>query len=310
MIVLQTNVPEYPVKRGKVRDVYDIGNDKLVIVSTDRISAFDFVLPNGIPEKGKVLTGVTKFWFDIIAKEMPTHFLTDQIGEMPKPFANDPATFAGRTMMVEKCRVFPVECIVRGYISGSGWAEYKDKGTVGGHPMPKHLQESQHLYGGLFTPTTKAETGHDESINFDQFTELVGGRKIAHDLRERSLAIYDRGAYEAWKKGIIIADTKFEFGISDDPLVHPGERHDLESEEGKIRSIVVVDEVMTPDSSRYWPMESYCLGKSPPSLDKQYVRNYLLGCGWDRKSSPPVLPDDVVQKTGELYKELYRRLVG
>jgi len=295
MIVLETNIQEFPVKRGKVRDVYDIGNDKLVLVSTDRISCFDQVLKNGIPGKGKVLTSITKFWLDTLCKEIPTHFLSDDIKEMPKPFCDQPEIFAGRTMMVEKCHVLPIECIVRGYVSGSAWIEYKKSKTICGQAITGELEESQRLIKNLFTPSTKAEQGqHDENITFDKMIEILGNYSLANEVKERSLDLYDRASREARKKRIIIADTKFEFGISGEP-------------ENKVSALTLIDEVLTPDSSRYWPVDSYCVGKSPPSLDKQFVRNWLLA-NWDKQSPMPELPDDVVQKTSEIYKELYEKI--
>ncbi|MDR3182858.1 MAG: phosphoribosylaminoimidazolesuccinocarboxamide synthase [Planctomycetaceae bacterium] len=286
-MILETSIPDYSPKRGKVRDIYDFGST-LLLVSTDRISAFDWVLPTGIPDKGKVLNQLSAFWFKTL--DAANHFITDDTDALPLPVGTDKTVFAGRSTLGKKCSIFPVECIVRGYLSGSGWNEYKKSGTVCGIRLPAGLRESDRLPEPVFTPSTKAETGHDENITFDQAAEIVG-KNAAEELRKKSLAVFQQGAEYALKRGIIIADTKFEFGTLD------GE-------------IILADEVLTPDSSRFWAAATYEPGKSQPSLDKQFVRDYLTASGWDKNSPPPELPAEIVEKTRDKYIEALRTLTG
>jgi len=285
--VLETSIPGLQKRQGKVRDIYDLGSH-LLLVSTDRISAFDWVLPTPIPSKGQVLNQLSAFWFKLLGE--PNHLVTVNLDEMPLPEQTDREMLVGRTSYVRKTKVIPIECVVRGYISGSAWKEYCQRGTVCGIQLPPGLKESDELPEPIFTPATKAETGHDENITFEQMIEIVGER-LAVELRERSLRIYKRGAAYAKERGIIIADTKFEFG----------------QEDGQI---LLIDEVFTPDSSRFWPADSYTPGRGQPSFDKQFVRDWLENAGWDKNSPPPELPDDVVQKTREKYIEAFERLTG
>ncbi len=286
-VISETVIPGLPVRRGKVRDIYDLG-DKLLLVSTDRISAFDWVLPTPIPDKGRVLTQIAAFWFDLLGE--PNHVITTDVNQMDLPDEVDRSLLAGRTTLCRKAQVVPVECVVRGYLAGSGWAEYQRSGTVCGIPLPAGLQESAQLPEPIFTPATKAATGHDENISFERMVEIAG-RSVAEELRRRSLEIFRRGAEYALQRGIIIADTKFEFGWAGDELI-------------------LIDEVLTPDSSRFWPADQYQPGRSQPSFDKQYVRDWLSSTSWDKNSPPPPLPDDVVQKTREKYLEAYQRITG
>jgi phosphoribosylaminoimidazole-succinocarboxamide synthase len=286
--LIQSDVPGVPCRRGKVRDVYDLG-DRLVIVATDRISAFDWILPTGIPDKGRVLTAMTRFWLDRL--RVPNHLLSDSIDDLPASFAPFGWDLSGRTMLVKKTTVVPIECVVRGYLAGSGWKEYRQHGTVCGIPLPRGLRECEALPEPIFTPATKAESGHDENISFAVMASQVG-EGVAKELRERSIDVYQRAAEHAGRHGILLADTKFEWGH-------------LPSGE-----IILIDEVLTPDSSRYWPADSYRPGSSPPSYDKQFVRDWLEASGWDKNSSPPTLPDEVVRRTREKYLEAYERLAG
>ncbi len=286
-VVLQSNVPGVPVRRGKVRDVYDLG-DRILLVSTDRISAFDWVLPSGIPDKGRVLNQLSSFWFGLLGE--PNHLITTDVAEMGLPPGADLETLAGRSSLVRKTQVVAVECVVRGYLSGSGWKEYSEIGSVCGVPLPAGLLESAKLDEPIFTPTTKAEVGHDLPIAFEQVVEMVG-RPVAEELRRRSVDIFRRGAAYAAERGILLADTKFEWGRLGDQLI-------------------LIDEVFTPDSSRFWPADQYQPGRGQPSFDKQFVRDWLLQSGWDRNSTPPALPDDVVMKTREKYIEAYERITG
>jgi phosphoribosylaminoimidazole-succinocarboxamide synthase len=285
--VLQTSLNDLPVRRGKVRDIYELG-DKLLLVSTDRISAFDWVLPTGIPDKGRVLTQVSKFWFERLGE--PNHMLSVDVAEMKLPPGADLQQLAGRSMLVRKTSVVPIECVVRGYLSGSGWKEYQKQGTVCGIPLPKGLRESEQLAEPIFTPATKAETGHDENISFETMVSLVGA-ELSEELRRRSLDVYNRGAAYARERGIIIADTKFEWG----QLGH---------------EVILIDEVLTPDSSRFWPLDQFEPGRGQASYDKQFVRDWLETTGWDKNSEPPQLPLDVVAKTRAKYIEAYERLTG
>jgi phosphoribosylaminoimidazole-succinocarboxamide synthase len=286
--ILQTHVPGYPCRRGKVRDVYDLG-DKLVLVATDRISAFDWVLPNGIPDKGRVLTALTLFWLDRVG--VPNHLLSTKLADMSPAFAAHAAELEGRSCLVKKTAVVPVECVVRGYLAGSGWKEYRAGGTVCGIPLPSGLRLADRLPEPIFTPATKEESGHDLNISFAQMEQLVGA-ETARDLRVRSLDVYARAADHARQRGIILADTKFEWG-----RLPSGE-------------LILIDEVLTPDSSRFWPASEYRPGENPPSFDKQFVRDWLETSGWDKNSPPPPLPDDVVARTRQKYLEAHERLTG
>jgi phosphoribosylaminoimidazole-succinocarboxamide synthase len=283
----RSDIPDVPVRRGKVRDVYDLG-DRLVIVATDRLSAFDWVLPTPIPGKGRLLTQLTLFWLDRLG--VPNHLLSSDLAEMPAAFSERPE-LAGRTMLVRKAAVVPFECVVRGYMAGSGWAEYQRTGKVCGVPLPWGLRESERLPTPIFTPATKAESGHDENVSFDVMAASVGG-ELAAELREKSLNVYRRAAEHASERGIILADTKFEWGRLPDG------------------SIILIDEVLTPDSSRFWPADEYHVGGRPPSFDKQYVRDWLEASGWDKQSEPPPLPPDVVERTAAKYQEAYDRLIS
>jgi phosphoribosylaminoimidazole-succinocarboxamide synthase len=285
--LLETSIPGWPVRRGKVRDVYDLG-DRLLLVATDRISAFDWVLPNGIPDKGRVLTQTSLYWLELLGE--PNHLLSADAGEFGLPGGVDPEPFAGRSMLVRKTEVVPIECVVRGYLSGSGWKEYRQEGEVSGVRLPAGLVESDRLPEPIFTPATKEESGHDINISFDRMRELVGG-DVADELHRRSLAIYSRGAELARSRGIIIADTKFEWGWLGGKLI-------------------LIDEVLTPDSSRFWPADSYSPGRGQPSFDKQFVRDWLESTAWDKNSPPPPLPDEVVHRTREKYIEAYERVTG
>ncbi len=286
-VLLETSLPGLAVRRGKVRDIYELG-DKLLLVSTDRLSAFDWVLPTGIPDKGRVLTQIAAFWFDRLGE--PNHLITTDVDQMDLPEGADRDALRGRSTLGRKTQVVPIECVVRGYLAGSGWAEYQRNGTVCGISLPAGLVESSPLPEPIFTPATKAESGHDENISFEQMVDTVG-RDLSEELRRRSLAIFQRGSEYARARGIIIADTKFEFGQVD------GE-------------IILIDEVLTPDSSRFWPADAYEPGRGQPSFDKQFVRDWLSSTDWDKNSPPPPLPDDVVQKTRQKYVEAYERLTG
>jgi phosphoribosylaminoimidazole-succinocarboxamide synthase len=287
--VLETSIEKLPVRRGKVRDIYDLG-DTLLLVSTDRISAFDWVLPSGIPDKGRVLTQLSRFWFDHF-KDVPNHMISCDVKDFDLPAGVDLSQFEGRSMLVRKTSVVPIECVVRGYLSGSGWAEYQKTGAVCGIELPTGLRESEKLPGAIFTPATKAEQGmHDENISYDEVCARIG-RDLAKQLSQRSIDLYTRGAEYAMTRGIIIADTKFEFGLIDDELI-------------------LIDEVLTPDSSRFWPADSYKPGGGQPSFDKQFVRDWLTKTGWDKNSPPPALPADVVTKTRDKYIEAFERVTG
>ncbi len=289
-VVRQTAIPGARLlNRGKVRDIYDAG-DRLVIVATDRISAFDVVMNEAIPGKGVVLTQISAFWFEQMADLVPNHLISTDVSSFPPPFPEHQSLLAGRSMLVEKADPLPVECIVRGYLAGSGWKEYQRSGTVHGITLPTGLTNSSHLPEPLFTPSTKAESGHDVNITFEDMARMVG-RNLAETVRTISLAIYQRAASLAEEKGIIIADTKFEFGLV-------GER------------LVLIDELLTPDSSRFWPRQTYRPGQNQPSLDKQYVRDYLETLDWDKSPPPPPLPETVVQNTAAKYAEILSILTG
>ena len=283
----QSNLTGLTPRRGKVRDIYDFG-DRLLFVATDRISAFDHVLPTGIADKGRVLTKISEFWFQKLG--IPNHLLSMDVSTLPLPSDTNVAALEGRSMVVRKTKVVPIECVVRGYLAGSGLKEYRKSGTVCGIKLPPGLQESSQLPEPIFTPATKEETGHDINISFERMCEIIG-RPLSEKLRDLSLEIYRRGAEYARSKGIIICDTKFEFGQIGDELL-------------------LIDEVLTPDSSRFWPQDQYAPGRSPPSYDKQFVRDWLETTGWDKESPQPALPEDVVRKTREKYIEAYETLSG
>ncbi len=285
--VTKTTLAGWPVRRGKVRDIYDLG-DRLLMISSDRISAFDWVLPTPIPDKGRVLTQISVFWFDLL--QTPHHLLSQDLKSLALPADANPTSLEGRSMIVRKCSVVPIECVVRGYLEGSGWKEYQQNQAVCGIPLPAGLKQGSQLAEPIFTPATKEETGHDINISYERMAEIVG-EETARELRDRSIEIYRRGAEYARSRGIIIADTKFEWGRVDGQLI-------------------LIDEVMTPDSSRFWPADQYEPGHGQPSFDKQFVRDWLSSTGWDKNSDPPALPDDVVSKTREKYIEAYERLTG
>ena len=276
--------------RGKVRDIYDLG-DRLVIVATDRISAFDVVMPNPIPDKGRILTQLSKFWFGLTKEIVPNHVISTEVKDYPKDCQPYQEMLRDRSMLVTKTEVLPVECVVRGYLSGSGWEEYKKAGEVCGIQLPNGLVESSKLDEPIFTPATKAEMGlHDENISFEKMEKIVG-KELAHRLKTLSIAIYKKARDVAEKKGIIIADTKMEFGIKDGKLI-------------------LIDELLTPDSSRFWPKDGYQPGGPQKSFDKQFLRDYLLSLRWDKNPPAPQLPEEIIQKTREKYLEAYERLVG
>jgi len=276
-------------RRGKVRDVYDLG-DKLLIISSDRISCFDLVLPTPIPYKGIVLNQISQFWFSLTRDIIENHLLSADVQNYPEPLKEYTDILKDRSMLVKKSRPLAIECIVRGYLSGSGWKEYQQKGSVCGQPLPEGLQESEKLPQPIFTPSTKADVGHDLNID-DQAAIKITGRDVYEQAKSRSLAIYQKASEYALKRGIIIADTKFEFGLFQDKLI-------------------LIDEVLTPDSSRFWPVDSYAKGRGQASFDKQFVRDYLEGLGWDKNPPAPDLPPDIVQKTSEKYLEAYAMLTG
>jgi phosphoribosylaminoimidazole-succinocarboxamide synthase len=297
--VIETNLPGLPCTRGKVRDVYDLG-DRLLLVSTDRISAFDWVLPTPIPDKGRVLTQLSNFWFRQL--DVPHHLLETDVTRMDLPAGADLDALAGRTMLVRKTQVVPIECVVRAYISGSAWREYRETGHVAGVSQPTGLRESERLPAPMFTPATKAPHGeHDENITFAEMQQRVGA-ELAEALRQRSLDAYALGARRAQERGIILADTKFEFGLLPDATAH-GRRFSEES-------LLLIDEVMTPDSSRFWPADAYQEGRGQASFDKQFVRDWLGASGWDKNSPPPELPPDVVEQTRAKYIEAFERITG
>ncbi len=291
--VSKTNLPLPLVGRGKVRDIYAVGNDRLLIVTSDRLSAFDVVLPNPIPDKGRVLTQISAFWFDYFKDLMPNHLITadlDRMGLDASLLEKYRGQLEGRSMLVKKAKPLTVECVVRGYVAGSGWKDYQKTGMICGHRLPKGLKQCAKLEDPLFTPATKAETGHDENIDFDGVIEREG-KAVAEKVRDLSIEIYKKGREFADKKGILIADTKFEFGLM-----------------GK--ELILIDEVLTPDSSRFWPKDQYAEGRDQDSYDKQIVRNHLLEIKWNQKPPAPELPADVVEKTGQAYRDVYQRLTG
>ncbi|RPI09287.1 MAG: phosphoribosylaminoimidazolesuccinocarboxamide synthase [Zetaproteobacteria bacterium] len=289
--VFETHFPGLSLTaRGKVRDIYDLG-DALLIVASDRVSAFDVVMSDPIPDKGKILTQISAFWFEKIGDLVPTHLLATDVGEFPaacQPYAE---TLRDRSMYVTKARVVPFECVVRGYLSGSGWKEYREHGSVCGIPLPKGLVESDRLAEPIFTPATKEEMGkHDQNVSFDRMVRDLGA-DLAERLRALSLAVYCRARDIAEQRGIILADTKFEFGLVGD-------------------RVILVDEVLTPDSSRFWPKDAYSPGGPQPSFDKQFLRDYLLSIKWPQQPPPPKLPDEIVAKTRAKYLEAYETLLG
>jgi phosphoribosylaminoimidazole-succinocarboxamide synthase len=288
--IVETNLPGIePVARGKVRDIYDL-DDRLLIVTTDRISAYDWINPVGIPDKGKILTQMSIFWFDQIKDLVRNHLISTDVSDFPEPFCNFTDQLEGRTMYVNKCEMFEVEFVIRGYLAGSGWREYKKQGTVCDIPLPEGLIESDKLEDPIFTPATKATDGHDINIHPDEAAKIIGA-DWCNQAATAAKAIYERGRDIAAERGIILCDTKFEFGVRDGELV-------------------LADEVLTPDSSRYWPADQYEPGKSQPSYDKQFVRDWLDGTDWDKNSPQPALPDDIVERTREKYLEAYRVLTG
>jgi phosphoribosylaminoimidazole-succinocarboxamide synthase len=290
-VLLQTDFSDLELfASGKVRDVYQVGSDQLLFVATDRISAFDYVLATGIPQKGRVLTQLSLFWFEFLKDLAPNHLVTADVNQYPSEVQKYAQQLRGRSMLVRRAEMFPVECVVRGYLSGSGWKEYKTSSSVCGIQLPSGLRESEQLPEPIFTPATKATTGHDENISFEQMSKLVNPQD-ARRLRDLSLAIYKKAADYARSKGIIIADTKFEFGRT-------------------AAGITLADEVLTPDSSRFWPADLYKPGMSQQSFDKQYVRDYLEEIQWNKRPPAPALPSQVAQKTSEKYVEAYRQLTG
>jgi len=285
--ILETSIKELPVRRGKVRDIYDLG-DRLLMVSTDRTSAFDWVLPNGIPDKGRVLAQISGFWFAKLG--VPHHLMSLDVNSVELPAGSRTDELTGRSMIVRKAEIVPIECVVRGYLDGSGWKEYRQQGTVCGLTLPAGLVQCSQLPEPIFTPATKEQSGHDINISFERMIEIVGA-DLANELRRRSLEIYQRGSEYARQKGIIIADTKFEWGLCDG-------------------QIILCDEVLTPDSSRFWPADLYEPGHGQPSFDKQFVRDWLETTGWDKNSTPPMLPPDVIARTREKYIDAFEQLTG
>ena len=286
--MVESSLP-FPVRRGKVRDVYDLGT-ALLIVATDRLSAFDVVLPDGIPDKGKILTALSLFWFETFADRFENHLIATDAGRYPaevRPFAEQ---LTGRSMLVKKADVIPFECVARGYLAGSGWKEYRTAGTVCGEKLPAGLVQGDRLPAPIFTPATKAQTGHDQNVSFDRMTADLG-EVLANDLREKTLSLYAAAAGMARNRGVIIADTKFEFGMFD----------------GRV---ILIDEVLTPDSSRFWPADEYAPGRDQPSFDKQFVRDWLETRAWDKKPPAPPLPVEVVEGTRNRYLKAFETLTG
>lgn len=290
-VIRETSLPGVKLfSRGKVRDVYEVAGNRLLIIATDRLSAFDVVMAEGIPDKGRVLTQLSCFWFELLRNVVPTHFLTANLAEYPPELRAFDDQLEGRSMLVEKAEPFPVECVVRGYLSGSGWKDYRATGVVSGVKLPAGLTESAKLDAPIFTPATKAQTGHDENITWEETVARIG-TKDAEQLRDCSLTVYLKARDYALQRGIIIADTKFEWG-------RRGDR------------IILIDEVLTPDASRFWPLEGYAPGKPQPSFDKQFARDYLESTGWNKQPPPPPLPSEVVEKTAAKYREGFRLLTG
>jgi phosphoribosylaminoimidazole-succinocarboxamide synthase len=290
-VLLQTDFPELHLHAsGKVRDVYQLDGERLLFVATDRISAFDYVLATGIPNKGRVLTQMSLFWFDFLSDIVANHLITADVARYPQPLQAYAEQLEGRSMIVQRAQMFPVECVVRGYISGSAWKEYKATGKVCGIALPAGLRESEALPEPIFTPATKAASGHDENISFSRMCEMVGA-EAASTLRELTLRIYKKASDYARQRGILIADTKFEFGRT-------------------ARGITLGDEVLTPDSSRFWPADKYEPGRAQDSYDKQYVRDYLEQICWNKQPPAPALPTDVAARTSEKYRDAYRQITG
>lgn len=286
-VILETSLPLPLIARGKVRDIYELDENRLLFVATDRISAFDCVLATGIPCKGRVLTQLSLFWFDFLNELVPNHVLPEDVTTLLREHAR---VLGGRSMVVKRARMIPVECVARGYLAGSGWKEYRESGTVCGIPLPSGLQDGSRLPEPIFTPATKAQSGHDMNVSFEHVAKEVG-QELAEQLRSLTLAIYSKAADYAAMRGIILADTKFEFGFIDDQLI-------------------LGDEVLTPDSSRYWPTDTHKPGRAQYSFDKQYVRDYLETLPWNKRPPAPGLPEEVAQNTSEKYREAYTRLTG
>jgi len=290
-VLLHTDFPDLHLHAsGKVRDVYTVSDEQLLFVATDRISAFDYILATGIPHKGRVLNQISMFWFDYLADIVPNHLITANVDQYPQALRKYSDQMRGRSMLVQRAEMFPVECVVRGYISGSAWKEYKASGKVSGIQLPQGLKESDAFPEPIFTPSTKATTGHDENISFDEMCQLVGVETASH-LRDLTLRVYKKAAAYARQRGIIIADTKFEFGRT-------------------AKGIALADEVLTPDSSRFWPADKYAPGRPQDSYDKQYVRDYLEQIHWNKQPPAPALPPDVALRTSEKYLEAYFQLTG
>jgi phosphoribosylaminoimidazole-succinocarboxamide synthase len=290
-VILQTDFPDLQLHAsGKVRDVYQLDNERLLFVATDRISAFDYVLATGIPHKGRVLSQISLFWFDFLSDIVANHLITADVGDYPQPLQQYADQLVGRSMIVQRAQMFPVECVVRGYISGSAWKEYKATGKVCGIELPAGLSESEAFPEPIFTPSTKATSGHDENISFAAMCEIVGTETASH-LRELTLRVYKKAANYARQRGIIIADTKFEFGLT-------------------AKGITLADEVLTPDSSRFWPADKYAAGRSQESYDKQYVRDYLEEIRWNKQPPAPALPAEVARRTSDKYLDAYQQITG
>ncbi len=288
--ILQTKIEEMDCAHGKVRDIYDLG-DKLLIVASDRISAFDVIMSNGIPQKGVVLTQISKFWFEFLSDVVESHLITDDVSEFPEPFCNHANQLAGRSMLVKKTEVLPVECVIRCYLTGSGWKEYQADGTVCGVQLPAGIKQCGKLPELIFTPATKAQIGeHDENINFERCVDIIGAERAEY-VRDKSTEIFEKASAHAESKGIILADTKFEWGVVDD-------------------RIILIDEVLTPDSSRFWPGDKYEEGRDQESYDKQFVRNYLESINFNKSGPGVELPDDIVMNTRAKYIEAYEQLTG
>ncbi len=287
--LLETNLP-FPKRQGKVRDVYDLG-DKLLIIATDRISAFDCIMPNGIPDKGRILTAISRFWFDLFGAQFENHLLTTSLDQFPPAVQTYADQLEGRSMLVKKAKVVPIECVARGYLAGSGWKEYQSSQSVCGVKLPPGLRQSDKLPAPIFTPATKEETGHDINVSLADCAVRVGDT-LAGQLRERTLSLYARAADYAAGRGVIIADTKFEFGLLPDG------------------HLILIDEVLTPDSSRFWPADRFAPDREQESFDKQFVRNYLESLKWDKRPPAPELPADVVAGTRQKYLEAFERLTG
>lgn len=290
-VLRETRLPGVELfSRGKVRDVYEVPDKRLLVVATDRLSAFDVVMTEGIPGKGTVLTQLSVFWFEFFQGVVPHHFLSARLADYPRELQKFGGQLEGRSMLVQKARPFPIECVVRGYLAGSGWKDYKATGAVCGVKLPAGLKESSKLENPIFTPATKAQSGHDENISWEEMVRQIG-EEAAEKLREYSLMLYSKARDYAEQRGIILADTKFEFGRGGD-------------------RIILIDEVLTPDSSRFWPLEGYQPGGAQPSFDKQFVRDFLESLQWNKQPPPPTLPPEVVEKTSEKYREAFRLLTG